>query len=72
MEVTSSDPSIDQESTLTFRVQVQNPLRTDSSITFTIPSDFGVNGLNSVQTRGSNLYADISSKLTWDSDTRTI
>ena len=48
MEVTSDDPSINQPSSLTFRVQVQNPLRTDSSIEFTIPADFGVAGVDTV------------------------
>ena len=72
MEVTSDDPSINQPSSLTFRVQVQNPLRTDSNIEFTIPADFGVAGVDTVQTRGSNMYTDISSKFIWDPATRTI
>ena len=56
VEVTSNDPSINEISTLTVRIELVNPIEIDSNVQLTIPADFGVGFITSVTTLGSSLY----------------
>ena len=70
------DYQINKFTSLTFKVKTVNPLRTDSSIEFTIPSDFGVssNGVSTI-TAVSTLGAralNPTVALNWSESTRTL
>ena len=70
------DYQINKSTSLTFKVKTVNPLRTGSTIEFTIPSDFGVtsNGastVTSVSTLGARAL-NPTVALNWSESTRTL
>ena len=69
-EVSADDPSINEESNLTLRIQTVNPLDIDSNIQVTIPTDFNTESLSEVTMRGSALNPTVT--WTYDEATRVL
>ena len=70
MEVSSDDPSINAQSTLTLRVITSIPLKPLSNIQIGIPIDFGVDGITTVGTLGG--YLEANPVWSFDASTRIL
>lgn len=70
MEVSSDDPSINAVSTLNLRIVTNIPLKKDSNLEITIPSDFGVDSITGVSTPGGYLLSN--PQWTFNPTTRTL